>query len=252
MSTSTAEREQQLNAILVPLVQALEKGQSLDRQQLLRAHPEFAVELQEFLAGRDCLRRFRGQEPPRSRPTLRGGDLGSIGDFQLLREIGRGGMGIVYEARQVSLDRRVALKVLPAAVALDKRQLQRFHNEAHAAALLSHAHIVPIYAVGCEGDTHYYAMQFIEGPSLAAMIQGLRQPPAGPPATVPTVNQHPRVAQPTPTHRLPIPLPVSPQGPVANASNTLAPSAVGTARSAWKAHYFRRVAELGTRAAEAL
>src|SRR5262249_21771968 len=99
---------------------------------------------------------------------------GTLGDFRILREVGRGGMGVVYEAEQISLARRVALKVLPFAAALDARQLQRLKNEARAAAHLQHTHIVPVYYVGCERGVHFYAMQFIEGHSLAAVIAGLR------------------------------------------------------------------------------
>ena len=97
-----------------------------------------------------------------------------LGDYRLLREIGRGGMGVVYEAEQLSLQRRVALKVLPFAAALDAKQLQRFKNEAQAAANLHHQNIVPVYGVGCERGVHYYAMQFIEGRTLAALIQERR------------------------------------------------------------------------------
>src|SRR5262249_43997231 len=86
---------------------------------------------------------------------------GMLGDFHILREVGRGGMGVVYEAEQVSLGRRVALKVLPFAATMDSRQLQRFKNEARAAASLEHPHIVPVYGVGCERGVHYYAMKFI-------------------------------------------------------------------------------------------
>src|SRR6202011_6108811 len=71
-----------------------------------------------------------------------------LGDFRLIREGGRGGMGVGYEAEQVSLGRRVALKVLPFAATMDPRQLQRFHNEARAAASLDHPHIVHVHAVG--------------------------------------------------------------------------------------------------------
>jgi serine/threonine protein kinase len=100
---------------------------------------------------------------------------GTLGDFRILREIGRGGMGIVYEAEQISLGRRVALKVLPFAAALDAKQLQRFKNEAHAAAHLQHTNIVPVHFVGCERGVHFYAMQFVEGQTLASLIQELRQ-----------------------------------------------------------------------------
>ena len=79
-------------------------------------------------------------------------------------------MGIVYEAEQISLGRRVALKVLPFAATMDPRHLQRFHNEAQAAASLHHEHIVPVYGVGCERGVHYYAMQFIDGQTLAEVI----------------------------------------------------------------------------------
>src|SRR5207248_4930780 len=97
-----------------------------------------------------------------------------LGDFRIVREIGRGGMGVVYEAEQLSLGRRIALKVLPFALTLDPRQLQRFKNEARAAAQLHHQHIVPIYQVGCERSVHFYAMQYVEGKSLAEAIRELR------------------------------------------------------------------------------
>jgi serine/threonine protein kinase len=105
-----------------------------------------------------------------------------LGDFKILRELGRGGMGVVYEAEQVSLNRRVALKVLPLAATMDPRQLERFRHEARAAGLLHHPHIVPVYGVGCERGVHYYAMQLIEGCSLAAVIEGRRgsEPASGP------------------------------------------------------------------------
>src|SRR5205085_3455233 len=97
-----------------------------------------------------------------------------LGDYQILREVGRGGMGVVYEAEQVSLGRRVALKVLPFAATLDARQLQRFKNEVQAAAHLHHQNIVPVYFVGCERAVHFYAMQFIEGQTLGQVILDLR------------------------------------------------------------------------------
>jgi serine/threonine protein kinase len=76
---------------------------------------------------------------------------------------------------QLSLGRRVALKVLPFATALDVKHLQRFKNEAHAAAQLHHTNIVPVIYVGCERGVHFYAMQYIDGQSLAGVNQGTRQ-----------------------------------------------------------------------------
>ncbi len=111
---------------------------------------------------------------PRDEPDDPPAGLGELGDFRLLREVGRGGMGVVYEAEQISLRRRVALKVLPFAAAIDSRRLQRFKTEALAAAHVQHEKIVPVHAVGCERGVHYYAMQFIDGQSLAALIGELR------------------------------------------------------------------------------
>jgi serine/threonine protein kinase/Tfp pilus assembly protein PilF len=94
-----------------------------------------------------------------------------LGDFELLREIGRGGMGVVYAARQVSLDRRVALKVLPPALGLTGHAKQRFEREARAAAKLHHTNIVPVHAVGEHDDHHFYAMDLIEGQSLDRVLR---------------------------------------------------------------------------------
>ena len=98
----------------------------------------------------------------------------TLGDFKILRELGRGGMGIVYEAEQVSLGRRVALKILPLAAMLDAQQLARFKNESRAAAALRHPNIVGVHAVGVERGVHYYAMELIEGQSLASVIADIR------------------------------------------------------------------------------
>ena len=102
-----------------------------------------------------------------------------LGDFEIVREIGRGGMGVVYEARQVSLNRRVALKVLRGGLGLSPRAVERFRREAEAAARLHHTNIVPVYATGEEGGTHFYAMELIDGPSLDQVIRQMREQPAG-------------------------------------------------------------------------
>ena len=100
--------------------------------------------------------------------------LQQIGDYRIVGEIGRGGMGVVYEAEQVSLGRRVALKVLPRHVAADRTTLERFRREARAAARLHHTNIVPVFEIGHDGDVSFYAMQFIQGQSLDAVITELR------------------------------------------------------------------------------
>ncbi len=111
-----------------------------------------------------------GSGPDSPLKTRPGRQIKTLGDFEIVKEIGRGGMGIVYEALQLSLDRTVALKVLPFASVLDERRLARFKNEARAAATMKHPHIVPVYSVGCERGVHHYAMQLIEGDSLARII----------------------------------------------------------------------------------
>jgi eukaryotic-like serine/threonine-protein kinase len=148
------------------------KGEDPDIEEYAARYPEFAVVLRETLAALQLMRLSgisgSGQTPPDE--TLGG----TLGDFRLIQEVGRGGMGIVYEAEQISLRRRVALKILPFAAAMDPKQLQRFKNEAQAAGHLHHTNIVPVYFVGCERGVHFYAMQFIEGQSLAQVIADLR------------------------------------------------------------------------------
>ncbi|UCC32109.1 MAG: serine/threonine protein kinase, partial [Phycisphaerales bacterium] len=107
-----------------------------------------------------------------------------LGDFEIVREIGRGGMGVVYEARQLSLNRKVALKVLSGSLGLTSKAVVRFRREAEAAAKLHHTNIVPIYATGEEDGTHFYTMELIKGPSLNVVIRELRRaerpgPPLG-------------------------------------------------------------------------
>jgi hypothetical protein len=162
-------------------VALVEAGHRPDRRAFAGRYPEIAQALSACLAGLDFV---QAALPDLSDPgasfhaSSSGEDStppgGTLGDFRILREVGRGGMGIVYEAEQISLARCVALKVLPFAATMDPRQLQRFQNEVRAAASLKHPHIVPVYAVGCQRGVHYYAMQFIDGYSLEAVIRQLR------------------------------------------------------------------------------
>jgi len=165
-------------AAMQQYLDALESGQAPPREEFLAQHADIAKELAGCLDGLALV-----HEAARSIKEV-GGPAGSLtadeltlplGDFRILREIGRGGMGVVYEAIQLSLGRRVALKVLPLAAALDPKHLQRFKNEAQAAAALHHTNIVPVYAVGSERGVHYYSMQLIDGYSLADLIEHRRQ-----------------------------------------------------------------------------
>ncbi len=101
--------------------------------------------------------------------------LERLGDFRILREVGKGGMGIVYEAEQVSLGRHVALKVLPRSMLLDGRARRRFEREAKSAARLHHTNIVPVFGVGEQDGLPYYVMQFIQGLGLDAVLEELKK-----------------------------------------------------------------------------
>jgi eukaryotic-like serine/threonine-protein kinase len=100
--------------------------------------------------------------------------LSQIGDYRILREVGRGGMGVVYEAEQVSLGRRVALKILPGHATGDRKTQERFRREAKSAARLHHTNIVPVFEVGHDRDVSFYAMQLIQGQGLDQVIEELR------------------------------------------------------------------------------
>ncbi len=107
--------------------------------------------------------------------VVRGARLERLGDFRVLREAGRGGMGVVYEAEQESLGRRVALKVLAAHAIPDPAQVKRFEREARAAAQLHHTNIVPVFGVGEQDGLHYYVMQFIPGLGLDSVIEEVKR-----------------------------------------------------------------------------
>lgn len=151
----------------------LEAGRVPSRLSYYKRFPELEEVLAECFDGIELAhsagQALRPPPPPQSEQPVE-----PLGDFKIMREVGRGGMGVVYEAIQMSLGRRVALKVLPFASALDAKQLQRFKTEAHAAAQLHHTNIVPVYAVGCERGVHFYAMQLIEGRPMDEVIRDWR------------------------------------------------------------------------------
>ena len=148
-------------------------------------------------------------------------------------------MAIVYEAEQLSLRRRVALKVLPYAAVMDPRRLQRFRNEAWAAAGLDHPHAVRVFAVGSDRGVHYIAMQFIDGRSLADVIRERRGEATGPAVLPPVVEGH------TPTYAAAV-------TPVAALSGEPSAATGTTSRTSTDAAFARRIAEWGIQAAEAL
>jgi serine/threonine protein kinase/Flp pilus assembly protein TadD len=238
-SASLGSRSGSIDAVLAEIVEEvtnkLRVGEPVDIEAYVGAHPELAERLRRLLPalavladlGRSAAAGEAVVVSPAPAPTA---ELAVLGDFRIVGEIGRGGMGVVYEAVQLSLGRRVALKVLPFAAALDPRQLQRFKTEAQAAAQLHHTNIVPVHAVGCERGVHYYAMQRIDGQNLAAVIRELRRQ-AG----------HAEDDEPPP-----------PQAPVRPLAETVVLAGLSTEGSRWSPAYFRAVAHLGVQAAEAL
>jgi serine/threonine protein kinase/Flp pilus assembly protein TadD len=248
MHTNTAARPAESpSSVLAGLVDDLaaraQAGLPIDLEAVLRKYPEHADELRRLWGALGALHDLSGSgegnlsgvAPPAGGAA--GPDADVLGDFRLLREVGRGGMGVVYEAEQVSLRRRVAVKVLSFAAALDPRQLQRFHVEAQAAALLHHTHIVPVHYVGCERGVHFYAMQFVEGHSLAAVIAKRRELEAR------------KGGQGAPA---PSPLDAATVDPAAGAETPPVQGLLSTVRSAGDAAWFRTAAELVAAAAQAL
>ncbi len=161
-------------------------------------------------------------KPPSQESDAVGQTPRRIGDFEIQHELGRGGMGIVYAANQISLQRQVALKVLPFAAVLDPRQVTRFRNEARSAASLHHPNIVPVYGVGCERGVHFYSMQLVHGQTLAQLVNQL--------------SDH-----------------TTSQGDVFSHDAETAPcDNLNTARSIRSGSYVRSIMELGVKVAEAI
>jgi tRNA A-37 threonylcarbamoyl transferase component Bud32/outer membrane protein assembly factor BamB len=158
------ESAAELAGILDRYMADLQAGTAPARQDLLEAHPHLAAQLEACLAGIDFVHRVTGPAGEDVEPT-------TLGEYRIIREIGRGGMGVVYEAEQTTLRRRVALKVLRFGVVADQEATERFRREAETVARLHHTNIVPVFGFGCERGVHYYAMQYIEGRSLTCVLE---------------------------------------------------------------------------------
>ncbi len=192
-SQDPVDLEAAFDILVCQTVANLENGEAIDVTEICAESPELAPRLRQLLPALEAVTQLRpvsGTKNGNSRSHLLGAvDLaeseeeeptrGILGDFRILRELGRGGMGVVYEAEQVSLSRPVALKVLPFAAMLDETQLKRFKNEARAAATLKHPHIVSVYSVGCDRGVHYYAMELVDGESLDRVIHHCRDERSG-------------------------------------------------------------------------
>ncbi len=253
----SVDNDRVLDDLVAQLTDLVQTGQAEEVSALLAAHPEHAERLRRLLP---AIVAMANQSGPGDGPAGTAGspvaDPGPtvlpslLGDFRLLREIGRGGMGVVYEAEQVSLKRRVALKVLPFAATLDSRQKQRFQLEAQAAACLHHTHIVPVHAVGTDRGVPFYAMELIDGCSLAAVLTELRSR-RGPPVSRKSQGD-PRPDAPTVEYAaldsLTLKTPPPDQAPL-SPGLTFKPLSDSTPRDR---DYIQVVTRLGIQAAEAL
>ncbi len=172
LDTATADGRDPLDLLAEQFAARCRRGERPDVESFVSLYPELAGELRELLpqvARLEELKQARqGDAPPVAAPER-------LGDYRIVREVGRGGMGIVYEAEQVSLGRRVAVKVLPRHCLLDPRKLGRFRREAQAAARLHHTNIVPVFGVGEADGLHYYVMQLIDGRGLNEVLEELRR-----------------------------------------------------------------------------
>jgi serine/threonine protein kinase len=178
---SAADRESSLDEILTAYLESVEAGSEPDRTELLARYPEWAEALGKFFADQDRFASFfrpvhaattlctaiahQGEAPAQLASMPVPGTR--FGDYELLEEIGRGGMGVVFKARQVSLSRTVALKMILAGHLAGPADIQRFRLEAESAAQLDHPNIVPIHEVGAEKGVHYYTMKLVEGDNLS-------------------------------------------------------------------------------------
>jgi hypothetical protein len=164
-TTPDPSRDESLAELLSAYLDRLNAGEAEIEAAIRREQPDFATDLIEELSTLQLVGAgARGQAA-----------LGQLGEYRLLREVGRGGMGVVYEAVQGFLDRRVALKVLPQGLAADSKAVARFLREAQVAAKLAHPNIVSIHDLGVEDKLPYFAMEFVEGETLAAALRRERE-----------------------------------------------------------------------------
>src|SRR5579884_516447 len=173
-------RQGLLEEVLEEYMRRLDRGEVVDRDQFLAQHSELAEELRSYFAGTDEVERLQrrpmretsalsptGDLPQTPASLLGSAEARRIGEYELLEQIGYGGMGIIYKARQLRLQRFVAVKMIRPDRLASAADVLRFRSEAETVASLEHPNIAPIYEVGEHEGEHYFSMKLIEGGSLA-------------------------------------------------------------------------------------
>ncbi len=182
MASDSSSKLVLLNHLADEFAARYRKGERPSLQEYVDRYPELADDIREFFPALVEVEQVKeerhdAESPPAAGPLP---PLERLGDYRIIREVGRGGMGVVYEAEQVSLGRHVALKVLPQRLLADPRTRRRFEREAKAAARLHHTNIVPVFGVGEHDGLPYYVMQFIRGLGLDEVLEELKHLQPGP------------------------------------------------------------------------
>src|SRR5712692_5274033 len=175
MPSSDSSRDVVLERLAAEFVERHRNGEHPPLSEYTERYPDLAADIRDLFPALVQIEKLKppadatGEFEPAPTPAAPT-KLERLGDYRILREVGRGGMGVVYEAEQESLGRHVALKVLPSSALLNPTYLARFRREAKAAGRLHHTNIVPVFGVGEEDGVPYFAMQFIQGQGLDKVL----------------------------------------------------------------------------------
>ncbi len=167
-----------LDQLAEEFAERFRRGERPALKEYTDRYPELADDIRELFPALVKVEQVEGARDDGTAHSTSGclPPLARLGDYRIIREVGRGGMGVVYEAEQVSLGRHVALKVLPKQLLMHARTRQRFEREAKAAARLHHTNIVPVFGIGEHEGLPYYVMQFIQGLGLDEVLEELKRP----------------------------------------------------------------------------
>src|SRR5262249_21003132 len=182
--SKTGTKSEVVLALAEEFLERYRRGERPALREYIDRHPELAEEIREVFPAMALMENIAlvsesAVESPQAAAAPETVPLQQLGDYRLIRAIGQGGMGIVYEAEQVSLGRHVALKVLPRKMLVDAKHRRRFEREARLAAKLHHTNIVPVFGVGEQDGLPYYVMQFIQGLGLDQVLEELKRLRAG-------------------------------------------------------------------------